>query len=351
MLRLIFVGEMNTTEQPYARLVDENLTYAAWAIEYGPRFLNPDWLADAALMCVPASVKAMFERKTGDGMELKVYIGPAKPEFAEFYAAGAVELPLPLPLARAQAPTQAQAQATESGLVLAVAELDAFTGRLADGPYRHATGTPLPENGPVPMSYRCIARGTAVPEFFVTALSSGFTDAVARSEWHVCTTGAYASMSFFLQLMHRRTELVGYKIDACMALERATVAARTRTSARFHGPVPTSSTTTMHCGSQLGFLCARYRAGSEELVLHLSQLEMDKMYQTFPVLRDALSINARPATSAPSEPCFYNISFQTLQCGKSDGWVGRVQLETFIASRPPSVLPSFLLLHATYVDL
>ena len=313
---------MNMT---YARLVD-GMPYAAWAAEFASRFLDPAWLADASLKNMPASVKAVFEGKAGDGRELKVYIGPSNPEFAAFYAAGAVELPL-----------------THPG-TLVVMDVTAFIDCLGTSVYKHAVVTPLPANGPVPSTYKVVTRGAPVPEFTVTKLSSGFVDAVSRGEWHVSTSGAFATMSFFLQLMHRRTELVGPRIEACVALERSIAAARMLKAEAFRGPTPLL--TSIHCGTDLGFLCARF-SGCQKLVLLLSEAEFDAMTQTFPILKAALSATSHKRQASRS----YTIPFQTLRWTKGDDWVGRVQLEAFVCSQETSPQTStFLLLQAAYID-
>ena len=107
----------------------------------------------------------------------------------------------------------------------------------------------------------------------------------------------------------------------------------------------------IHNAESLGFLCARYRKATEEVVLHLSQSEFCAMNATFPVLRTALAASTR--TELPTT-CFYDIPFKPLSWKtRSDTWVGRVLVQTFVSApgEDCSERTEFLLLSAVYVDL
>ena len=324
---------------PYQSLEDESVGYAAWVVRHSARFRGPEWLAEDSLACIPTRARAFLDRNSNssDGPELKVYIGPRNEDYCAFYNAGAIQLPL---------------QYGCHGV--AVKDVAGFMDRLreSDTAYRHAAITAVEVNGPVPATYTLVTRDSTVPTLTVTALSSGFGDAVNRSAWCIGANGSFASMSFYIELVTRRETLVGVKIDACIALERCALRAKADALEGFHGPRPLTST--VHCGESLGFLCARFRKATGEVVLHLSQSEFSAMNATFPILGKVLAEYTPTRLSATA--CFYDIPFKPLSwITRSDNWIGRVLLQTFVSTTTTREecreLPHFLLLTAVYVDL
>ena len=322
----------------YDALADESTAYAAWVIEHAARFSNYSWLADETLTNIPIRARAMFESKTGDAAELKVYIGPPTSQYSAFYKAGGVELPL-----------------RSDGIV--VTDIRGFTDRLRETEYRYGAATLLEAaNVAIPnTAFRFATPDATIPTITLTALSSGFPDAVARSEWCIDGKGSFVTMSLYLEIVHRRTALIGKKIDACVSLERASAFAKARANDAFNGP--RASATNSHSGEDLGFFCARYRKSTEELVLHLSDSEFETLKAKFPIIQDILASCTRTRVDAcPGSLHFYDIPFKPLAWTREDTWIGRVLLNTFISSRECSgdskhPLPTFLLLKATYVNL
>ena len=330
------------TKRIYDALADESKPYAVWVLENSGRFSNPGWLADETLTSIPARARTILESKTGDAAELKVYIGPPTPHYGAFYRAGAVELPL-----------------RNDGIV--VADVRGFTDRLRSSEHRYGTVSPVDvPNAVIPnTTYQLSTPDATVPTISISALSSGFADAVTRSEWRIDEKGSFVSMSLYLDITYRRTTLIGKRIDACVALERTIAGAKATAADLFNGPRP--SATNSHSGEELGFLCARYRKSTEELVLHLSESEFEALNVKFPILRDALSGCTRTVvletrTAGCIAPQFYDIPFKTLSWTRDPAWIGRVLLSTFISTRECSgdskhPLPTFLLLKAVYIDL
>ena len=328
----------------YEELIDESVSYASWAMRHKSRFMNSEWLSDESLFLVPEKAKAILERKAGEHGQLKVFIGPSESEYAPLYRAGAVHLPL-----------------LHDGVV--IAEAEAFIDRLRDGGlFPRASLVPAtagPQLAPVPPAYRlanCKGEKVKLPEVAITVLSSGFSTALASAEWYTCSAGNFVSMSFYLELVHRKSELVGNKIHACIALEKTKVQAKKAAEDAFHGPRARATST--HSGESLGYLCARYRKSTEELAFHLSESEFAAFNATFPILQDSLRRCTTTSVGTPPVGAinFYDVPFKTLEWKKTDTWVGRVLIDTFISTRECSgdskaPIPGFLLLNAFYVDL
>ena len=320
------------------------MPYCVWLAKYSRWFSNANWLAKAALTTIPPAVRALFERKAGEESELKVCIGPCRPDYATFHDAGAFEMPL-----------------RHTGIV--VKDMEVFISRLRESEYKHAVATPLgvPAGGngaappvpPVPPIYSLATRDAKVSLVTVTALSSGFSDAVNRSEWCVGSDGTFVSMSFYLDLVHRRPALVGNKIDACIMLERSMLHAKTTALEVFNGPRASAAST--HSGESLGILCARYRKATEELVLHLSDVEYALLQETFPVLQDILSgcTRRRVETSSGVPMYFYDVPFKVLKWTESDTWIGRILVHTFVSTREGSgtAPATLLILKAVYINM